>query len=217
MTACFQGAVMRYGPGFAAACLICIATLWASAGVAAEVIVGQVLAVRGEVFRADETKQYPLTAKAPVYLGDTIVSGSGKAKIGLNDGTVVSVGENTRVRLSMYQSTENGFTTRLYAWSGVLRLLVARIATGGHFEIESETAIAAVRGTDWLMDVTAEMTGVAIISGVVAVSNPGKPETTVVLDAPGHGTDVARGAAPTMPHAWGAARFAKTLERASFE
>lgn len=208
---------MRYGRSFAAACLICAATLWATASYAADVIVGSVLAVRGEVFRADDAKQYPLAAKAPVYLGDTIVSGVGKAKIGLNDGTVVSVGENTRVRLSTYQSTSNNFTTRLYVWAGALRLLVARITTGGHFEIESETAIAAVRGTDWLMDVTADMTGVAIISGVVAVSSPGKPETTVVLDTPGHGTDVARGQAPTAPHAWAAQRLAKLLERASFE
>jgi hypothetical protein len=216
MTAWFEEAVMRYGPRFAAIGLVCAGLLWAQAALAAETIVGSVLAVRGEVFR-DEAKQSPLAAKAPVYLGDTIVSGAGKAKIGLNDGTVISVGENTRVRLAMYQSTSNGFTTRLHAWTGALRLLVARVTSGGHFEIETETAIAAVRGTDWLMDVTENMTGVAIISGVVAVSSPGKPETSVVLDTPGHGTDVARGAAPTTPHPWAAPRFAKLLERASFE
>jgi hypothetical protein len=208
---------MRYGRGFAAACLIGAVMLWAGASRAAEVVVGSVLALRGEVFRNEGATRQALAAKAPVYLGDTIVAGAGKAKIGLNDGTIVSIGENTRIRLSTYQSTSNGFTTRLYVWAGALRLLVARITTGGHFEIESETAIAAVRGTDWLMDVTADMTGVAIVSGVVAVSSPGKPDATVVLDTPGYGTDVARGAAPTQPHAWGAQRFAKILERASFE
>ena len=208
---------MRYGLGFAAACLVCVALLWATHSRAAEIIVGSVLAVRGEVFRGDDSKQSPLTLKAPVYLGDTIVSGVGKAKIGLNDGTIISVGENTRLSLSMYQSTSNNLTTRLNVWSGILRLLVARVASGGHFEIESETAIAAVRGTDWLMDVTADMTGVAIITGAVTVSSKSQPGTAVVLDTPGHGTDVARGAAPTTPHAWGAQRFAKALERASFE
>ncbi len=208
---------MRDGPGFAAACLFCAAMLWATQSLAAEIIIGSVLAVRGEVFRADDAKQSPLTPKTPVYLGDTIVSGAGKAKISLNDGTVISVGENTRLRLSMYQSTSNSFTTRLSVVAGALRLLVARISTGGHFEIESETAIAAVRGTDWLMDVAADMTGVAIITGAVTVSSKGKPGTMVVLDTPGHGTDVARGEAPTNPHAWGAQRLAKALERASFE
>jgi hypothetical protein len=208
---------MRYGSRVAAACLVCAAMLWAAQSLAAEVIIGSVLAVRGEVFRADDAKQSPLAAKAPVYLGDTIVSGAGKAKISLNDGTVISVGENTRIRLSMYQSTSNSLTTRLNIARGVLRLLVARITTGGQFEIESETAIAAVRGTDWLMDVTADTTSVAIITGAVAVSSTAKPGATVVLDTPGHGTDVARGEAPTTPHAWGAQRFAKTLERANFE
>jgi hypothetical protein len=207
---------MRYGSRFAAACLACAAMLWATQSLAAEVIIGSVLAVRGEVFRGDDAKQSPLAAKAPVYLGDTIVSGTGKAKIGLNDGTVISVGENTRIRLSMYQSTSNNLTTRLNIWAGIVRLLVARVASGGHFEIESETAIAAVRGTDWLMDAAADMTGVAIINGAVTVSSTSKPGT-VVLDTPGHGTDVARGAAPTTPHTWGAQRFAKALERASFE
>ena len=208
---------MRYGSRVAAACLVCAAMLWAAQSLAAEVIIGSVLAVRGEVFRGDDAKQSPLAAKAPVYLGDTIVSVAGKAKIGLNDGTVISVGENTRLRLSMYQSTSNNLTTRLNVLAGALRLLVARVTSGGHFEIESETAIAAVRGTDWLMDVTADMTGVAIITGAVVVSSTSQPGKTVVLDTPGHGTDVARGAAPTMPHAWGAQRFAKALERASFE
>ena len=207
---------MRDGPGFAAACLFCAALLWATHSPAAEVIIGSVLAVRGEVSRGDGAKQSPLEAKAPVYLGDTIVSGAGKAKIGLNDGTVISVGENTRLRLSMYQSVSNSFTTRLNVVAGALRLLVARISTGGHFEIETETAIAAVRGTDWLMDVAADMTAVAIITGAVTVSSKGKPGM-VVLDTPGHGTDVARGEAPTNPHAWGAQRLAKALERATFE
>src|SRR6185437_2621975 len=196
MTACPQGAVMRYGSGFAAACLVCLAMLWATESRAAEIIIGSVLAVRGEVFRGDDAKQLPLAAKAPVHLGDTIVSGAGKAKIGLNDGTIISVGENTRIRLTMYQSTSNNLTTRLNVWAGVLRLLVARVASGGHFEIESETAIAAVRGTDWLMDVTTDTTGVAIITGAVTVSSKGQPGSSVVLDTPGHGTDVARGAAP---------------------
>ena len=208
---------MRYGSGFAAACLVCAVMLWATQSGAAEVIVGSVLAVRGEVFRGDDGQRSPLAAKALVYLGDTIVSGGGKAKIALNDGTVISVGENPRIRLTMYQSTSNNLTTRLNVLAGIVRLLVARVTAGGHFEIESETAIAAVRGTDWLMDVTADMTGVAVITGVVTVSGKNQLGATVVLDTPGHGTDVARGAAPTTPHAWGAQRFAKALERASFE
>jgi hypothetical protein len=209
---------MRYRRDIAAICVVYGTMLGAaSSGHAAELVIGSVLAVRGEVFRAGDAGQAPLAAKAPVHLGDTIVSGAGKAKIGLNDGSIVSIGENTRLRLSTYQSTSNDFTTRLSMLSGVLRAIVGRIVARGRFEIETETAIAAVRGTDWLVDVTSKGTAVAVVSGVVAVSSRGKPQTAVVLDTPGRGTDVAPGEEPHAPHAWPAQRFQTTLARASVE
>lgn len=224
---------MRYGRMFPAACVAFGIALWASASPGADVIVGSALAARGEVFRADAAHQYPLAPQAPVYLGDTIVTGAGKAKIGLNDGTTLSIGENTRLTLSTYQSVSNGFATRLHVWAGVLRLLVARITPGGRFEVESETAIAAVRGTDWMMSVTPDQTGVAVISGAVEVSSlepPGHfrelhdtiskelaPVPSVMLDTPGLGTDVRRGEPPHPPHPWPAQRFSTMLERCNFE
>lgn len=218
MTACLQRALMRCERNLILACLLCAAIACTSSARAAEIIIGSVLAVRGEVSRAAEAGRSPLAARDPIYLGDTIVSGVGKAKISLNDGTIISIGENTRLRLSMYQSTANNLTTRLDILSGVLRAFVARVVASGRFEIESETAIAAVRGTDWLIDVTSKGTGVAVISGVVAVSGrAGQSPTTVLLNAPGQGTDVARNGQPEPPHAWGAQRFATTLARASFE
>ena len=208
---------MWYGRMFPAACVACGIALWASASLGADVIVGSALATRGEVFRADAARQYPLAAKEPVYLGDTIVTRTGKANISLNDGTLLSVGENTRLRLSTYQSASNDLTTRLGLLGGVLRLFVARVTAGGHFEVESETAIAAVRGTDWMMSVTPDQTGVALVSGVVAVSGRNRAEAPVMLDTPGQGTDVMRGEPPHPPHPWSAQRFSTMLERCNFE
>jgi hypothetical protein len=209
---------MRYERTLILACLFWAAIACMSTAYAAEIVIGSVLAVRGEVYRAAGAGQSALAAKAPVYLGDTIVSGAGKAKISLNDGTIVSIGENTRLRLSMYQSTANDLTTRLDILSGVLRAFVARVVASGRFEIESETAVAAVRGTDWLVDITSKGTAVAVISGTVAVSGRvGQNPATVLLDAPGRGTDVDSSGQPTAPHPWGAQRFATTLARATFE
>jgi hypothetical protein len=208
---------MWYRRTLAAAWVVCWTTLWAGTGLAADVIVGSALAVRGEVFRADAARQYPLAAKEPVHLGDTIVTGAGKAEISLNDGTLLSVGENTRLRLSTYQSASNDLTTRLGLLGGVLRLVVARVTAGGHFEVESETAIAAVRGTDWMMAATADQTGVALVSGVVAVSGRNRAEAPVMLDTPGQGTDVKRDEPPHPPHPWPAQRFSTMLDRCNFE
>lgn len=191
---------------------------WAGATCAADVIVGSVLAVRGAVFWEVGGRQQPLLANTPVHQGDSIVSTSGKAKIALDDGTIISVGENSRVRIAGYSHAAGDFKTRLSLISGLLRLFVAKVTPAGRFEVETETAIAAVRGTDWVIEATPERTSVALVSGEVAVSGrDGQAQTTVVLDAPGQGTDVRPGSAPTAATHWGAERFNNTLARATFE
>lgn len=188
------------------------------AAFASDVVVGSVLAVRGAVFRDSGESQQPLMANAPINLGDTIVSTTGKAKIALNDGTIISVGENSRVRVADFESPTNNAKTRVSLISGALRLLVNKIPSPGKFEVETETAIAAVRGTDWVIEVTHDQTSVALLSGVVAVSGRDPAaQSTVELFLAGQGTDVRRGAAPTPVVNWGTQRFTNTVARATFE
>jgi len=184
----------------------------------ADVAVGSVLAVRGAVFRDSGSGLQPLAAKATVERGDSIVSKAGKARISLADGTVISIGENTRIRLADYQGVSAATATRLALVAGALRLLVNRITPTGRFEVETETAVAAVRGTDWVVEATSEVTSVVVVSGAIAVSSRGaQAQSTVVLDTPGAGTDVPRGSAPTPPVKWAAQRYSATLARATFE
>ena len=202
----------------AGALVVGMLVTWAGTVAAADALVGSVLAARGAVFLETAAGQQPLTRNAPIHLGDTIVSAEGKAKIALDDGTIVSVGENSRVRVAEFDRSAGDFKTRASLISGVLRLLVAKVTPAGKFEIETETAIAAVRGTDWVVEATPERTSVAIVSGVVAVSSRAEQApATVVLDAAGQGTDVRRGSAPTPVAQWGAQRFADTVARATFD
>lgn len=202
----------------ASAFVVGIVMFWTGAACAADVIVGSVLAVRGTVSRDGGAGQQPLVANTPIHLGDTIISAVGKAKIALDDGTIVSVGENSRVRIADFNSASNNMKTRISLVSGALRLLVAKITPVGKFEVETETAIAAVRGTDWLIEATPELTSVAVLSGVVAVSGrDGQAQMTVVLNEPGEGTDVYRGTAPTAVAGWGARRLIGVLGRATFD
>ncbi len=199
-------------------CLIGVLALWTVPALAAEPIVGSVIALRGEVFREVGGDRRPIAVKEPIHLADTIVSGTGKAKILLNDGTVISLGENTRITISQYQSAKNNLKTGLSLWSGALRLFVNRASSGGQFEIETETATAAVRGTDWAIEASPDKTSVVVFTGSVAVSGRGPfSGATTTLDAPGLGTDVNRGAAPTPVRRWGDQRIANILARASFE
>ena len=198
--------------------LVACLAFWSGAAQASDLIIGSVMAVRGDVFRDEGANREPLVAKTPLHPSDVIVSGTGKARIGLNDGTIICIGENSRVQLAEYQSTANGLKTRLGLKAGVLRLLVNPWNTGGQFEVESEVALAAVRGTDWLIEVTPQQTSVAILRGTVAVSGRGAVTTAaVLLTTPGQGTDVRRGEPPTPVATWGAARLASTVARATFE
>src|SRR5258705_13939409 len=72
------------------------------------------------------------------------------------------------------------------------------------FQILTPHAIAAVRGTQWAMEVTPRQTSTLVIAGSVAVAHPG--EKTGVLVGPGQGVDVAQDQAPLTVRVWGAAR-----------
>jgi hypothetical protein len=157
-----------------------------------------------------------LIDESAVHGGDTIVTRAGKAKIALVDGSVVSIGENTRWRLGNFAGS-GAARLRTNLLSGVLRPIIDKARPGGSFEIETETAIAAVRGTDWVIEVTPERTSVAVLRGVVAVTGRTQPPSTVVLSSPGQGTDVKRGAAPSPPVPWGIKRLADTIARATFD
>ena len=143
---------------------------WGCVASAADVVVGSVVATRGEVFSDAGGGQQSLATNAPVHRGETIVTGAGKAKIALNDGTIVSIGENTRVRMVHFAGTSKSANVGLNLVSGVLRPFVVKAVSTGTFEVETQTAIAAVRGTDWVIEATPERTSVAVVRGVVAVS-----------------------------------------------
>jgi hypothetical protein len=181
--------------------------------------IGQVSAIKGEVFRERPAGRESVAVGTPVYVADAIVTAvGGKAKIALNDGSILSVGESGRLVIAGYQGTDNGYTTRVQPAAGAIRLFVNKTVAGGRFEVETESAVAAVRGTDFVVEVTPERTSVAVLQGIVAVHGTGAQRAAeVVLDKPGDGTDVAPGQAPTATKTWGAARLAATVKRASFD
>jgi hypothetical protein len=192
----------------------------ASMAAAAEPAVGAVTGLKGTVLREQPGgARGPLALGDPVYVTDVIVTESGsKARIQLNSGSIISIGESARLGIGAYQGTENQYATRINPAAGALRVFVNRVLPGGRFEVETETAVAAVRGTDFVVDVTPEKSSVALLDGKVAVRGVAATAgNEVVLSRPGDGTDVPRGGAPSPVSTWGAQRFATTVARASFE
>jgi ferric-dicitrate binding protein FerR (iron transport regulator) len=82
---------------------------------------------------------------------------------------------------------------------------------GPGFAVVTPQAIAAVRGTKWVVDVQAGRTSVFVVSGRVAVQRP--TSSASVLLGPGEGVDVERGTAPLTVRRWPAARVSALLAR----
>ncbi len=87
----------------------------------------------------------------------------------------------------------------------------ARSARPG-FQIMTPQAIAAVRGTQWAVDVSGSRTSVFVVTGRVAVRRVSGNIQGVSL-GPGEGVDVEAGASPLVVRRWPAARAAALLAR----
>jgi ferric-dicitrate binding protein FerR (iron transport regulator) len=80
------------------------------------------------------------------------------------------------------------------------------------FQIMTPQAIAAVRGTQWAVDVSGGRTSVFVVTGRVAVRRV-QGNTRSVSLGPGEGVDVEPGTSPLIVRRWPAARAAALLAR----
>ncbi|QWW70221.1 FecR domain-containing protein [Rhizobium sp. WYJ-E13] len=80
----------------------------------------------------------------------------------------------------------------------------------GGFQVVTPQAIAAVRGTQWAVDVKDGTTSVLVTRGRVGVRRPAGPAVTL---GPGEGVDVTRGTATLTVRTWPAPRVAALLSR----
>jgi ferric-dicitrate binding protein FerR (iron transport regulator) len=80
------------------------------------------------------------------------------------------------------------------------------------FQIMTPQAIAAVRGTQWAVDVSGARTSVFVVTGRVAVRRVSGNTRSVSL-GPGEGVDVEAGTSPLVVRRWPAPRAAALLAR----
>ncbi|HEX2135752.1 MAG TPA: FecR domain-containing protein [Microvirga sp.] len=95
--------------------------------------------------------------------------------------------------------------------SGALLVNAPAQASGRRFQILTPQAVAAVRGTQWAVDVGGGKTAVFVVDGQVSVRRPtGRRAVTL---GPGEGVDVAADAAPLAVRRWSPQRAAALLAR----
>lgn len=173
-------------------------------GVAASPV-GRVERAEGSAF-VDRDGRQPLAPPAPVHLGDAVgTSAASRMALSLLGDTLVLMGPETRLTIDQYTAEAGGVLVL-----GEGAMLFDRPPEAQHAPVSVFTTygVIAVRGTRFFAGPSRGAFGLFVARGVVEISAGGR----VARLTEGLGVDIARrGAAPTTPRAWGAARIAEAL------
>jgi FecR protein len=180
---------------------------------------GQVTALEGKVtvLRQGKFTPEPLTLQKPVFQEDIIETDrASKVRITLVDATVISLGEQSRLELKQFshdasQQTRSG---RLAIAWGFFRAILKEMTSSSTVEVITPTAVAAIRGTDLMGEVTADSTAIVVLEGTVAISNIRPMFRGLSTLTPGMGTTVKGDEPPSTPTRWSEPRI-EGLRRAT--
>ncbi|MEK6684662.1 MAG: FecR family protein [Nitrospirota bacterium] len=127
-----------------------------------------------------------------------------RAKLLFEDDSLLTLGEKTKLQITehVYDPAENRRRTIMKILSGRARVLVGKVfsGAGSKFEIHTPTAVAAARGTYYIVYLFERaghlMTGVLSLAGEVDVRNTDASIRGVVKLRPNQYTIVGRGSPP---------------------
>lgn len=167
--------------------------------------IGLFTAVQGDVsvMHPGQAQVLPVNVRDDVYFKDVIETrDKSRTKAFFDDETILTVGENSRVTVTehMYNPDLDVRRVVIHIFLGKLRALVGKAftGTGSKFEIHTPTAVAAARGTYFVVWVDPSGgSGIANIgeAGHVDFTSGGKTITV----APGEYSVAKAGKAPAIP------------------
>lgn len=187
--------------------------LAATRGLSAEPGIGRVTRRTGEAAAIRGAAIIALAPGDPVFVDDILRTGpQSRLQIGCTDGLEITIGPTTELTLRRFLADQPGRPIQIVLGllQGIARLVGAAIPGGRTIEIDTRTAVASVRSTQWLLESTDKGTGVLSIEGEVTVLALAGGQ--VVLQ-PGEGTDVPPGGPPKAPALWGEARRRDAIAR----
>lgn len=158
---------------------------------------GTVTEVSGPAWVIRENCSYAAVKDMSLYGGDRIKTGLfGKMTIRLCDRHLLKLYSHTEITLKSLQANKE---VSLFMTVGKLFVDVVRnIDKAVRFEIESEAAIAGVRGTSFTMTVSRRhKTSVSVYEGEVELI--GKQDRSSVILSPGQSSTVVLGGRPSAP------------------
>lgn len=141
---------------------LALLTLLALACAAHAQEVGQVEQVEGapEVIRAGTSQWVPVRPADALSVGDQLRTREGaKISMRLNDGSVLTLAEKTVMTIDDQTLQPSGQNTSIFSLLlGKMRALVSDRyqEPGSRFEVHTPTAVAGVRGTEFVAETTAD-------------------------------------------------------------
>lgn len=216
-----RGAAARFALP-AALVLLAMALLIPHATHAQDGPVGAVEKVRGDavLIRQGSSTPAPLAEGTPVHEQDIIQTmENSRVKIRFEDDTVVSLGSDGILKITEFvYSPETGERRgRMTVPQGIFRTVMNAVVPDTTFEVTTATAVASVRGTDWITEATPEVTHAVCLEGEVAFRNADGQVDGEVAIAAGEGTSVEAGQSPDPIGVWGQARVQSFIDQTQVE
>ncbi len=176
---------------------------------------GEVSRLSGPVMLVRGGAENTVAVGQEVLVNDSIqVGADGRAEIIFIDKSILTIGPNSEVAISFFAPASQESVALLDVIAGIARLTVNKATSWGRFDVRTTTAVASVRGTDYLVEYVGEKTAVFVAEGRVAVSSRAGSGTVIVRD--GQGVDVPAQRAPLNVKIWGAKRRDEGLARVTF-
>lgn len=189
--------------------LVLYFVLTANQALASQTPAGEVGELIGSVAvqRKDATNWIQLRFGDPLLVGDTIqTQANGKVKIIFTDQSVITIGPNTKFRIdaSIFRTAPVAERSSLFTlFSGKARAIVSswfNNLSQNKFEVQTPSAVAGVRGTEFVVLVDANGNSeIVVLEGVVEVYNRKDKSRRAVFLGAGMGTRVGTSTTPSTP------------------
>lgn len=160
---------------------------------------------------------------APIHQGDELRTGRpGRLRVVFQDDTVLTVSDDSRVVVDeqVFQPKEGKTRSALELLQGKVSALVSEYyhESGASYEIRTATAVAGVRGTDFVMkyDQRDDLTEVVGLSGRVEVRSASDRTGRGVFITAREVTTIARGQLPKPPRRLSDVLFRQYIEGIEF-
>ncbi len=175
----------------------------------ADLEVGRVAVLLGDAVRHAASGPLRLEAGAAVAEGDEVETGrDSRLELAFIDGSSLTLGPESRAVIQAYRPSGDAAQAVILLVAGILKAVVGKGVVWQSFQVETETAIASVRGTQWIMEQTAEGSAVFVLEGLVAVTPRSLPSSgKATEEAPAQSSDgsPASEPSPSEPSASGPA------------